>query len=78
MYRVVCAAAAAFHLVLHSAGGLHIFDHASGPAVYTVAGCSSQQPGYNRIRVLLKRVITRDVNEASLARGQGRGRGPVL
>jgi len=45
MYNVdlaaAAAAAAAFHLVLHSAGGLHIFDHASRPAVDTVAGCSS-------------------------------------
>jgi len=40
MYKVdrAAAAAAAFHLVLHSAGGLHIFDHASRPAVDTVAG----------------------------------------
>jgi len=45
MYKVDRAAAAAFHLVLHSAGGLHIFDHASRPAVDTVAGCSSQQNG---------------------------------
>jgi len=43
MYKVDCAAAAAFHLMLHSAGGLHIFDHASRPAVDTVAGCSSQR-----------------------------------
>ena len=35
--------AAAFHLQLHSVGGLHIFDHASRPAVDTVAGCSSQR-----------------------------------
>jgi len=45
MYKVDRAAAAAFHLVLHSAGGLHIFDHASRPAVDTVVGCSSQQNG---------------------------------
>jgi len=42
MHKVDRAAAAAFHLVLHSAGGLHIFDHVSRPAVDTVAGCSSQ------------------------------------
>ena len=46
MYNVDLAAAAAFHLLLHSAGGLHIFDHASPPAVVdTVAGCSSQRNG---------------------------------
>ena len=45
MYDVDRAAAAAFHLVLHSAGGLHIFDHVSRPAVNTVAGCSSQRNG---------------------------------
>jgi len=45
MYKVDRAAAAAFHLVLHSAGGLHIFDHASRPAVDTVVGCSSQRNG---------------------------------
>jgi len=65
MYKVDHAAAAAFHLVLHSAGGLHIFDHASRPAVDTVAGCSSQPNGSqhcnrvitNRISVVLKSVI---------------------
>ena len=61
MYKVDRTAAAAFHLLLHSAGGLHIFDHASRPAADTVAGCSSQWNGsqhcnhvitscYNRIR----------------------------
>ena len=45
MYKVDHAAAAAFHLVLHSAGGLHMFDQASQPAVDTVAGCSSQPNG---------------------------------
>ena len=44
-YKVDRAAAVAFHLVLHSAGGLYIFDHASRPAVDTVAGCSSQRNG---------------------------------
>ena len=43
MYEVDCAAAAAFHLVLHSVGGLRIFDHTSRPAVDSVAGCGSQQ-----------------------------------
>ena len=42
---IIRAAAAAFHLMLHSAGGLHIFDQASRPAVDTVAGCSSQPNG---------------------------------
>ena len=46
---------------VHSVGGLHIFDHASRPAVDAVAGCSSQrngsQPRYNQIRIVLKRVI---------------------
>ena len=45
MYKVDRAAAAAVHLVLHSAGGLHIFDHKSPSAVDTVAGCSSQRNG---------------------------------
>jgi len=62
MYKVdSAAAAAAFHLLLHSAGGLHI-DHASRPAVDTVAGCSSQRNvsqhcKYNEIGVVLMRVI---------------------
>jgi len=51
MYKVD-RAAAAFHLVLHSAGGLHIFDQASWPAVDTVAGCSSQQNGSYTVTAL--------------------------
>ena len=54
MYKVDHAAAAAFHLVLHSVGGLHIFDHESRPAVVNVAGCSSQPHGSQH----LNRVIT--------------------
>jgi len=49
MYKVDRAVAAAFHLVLHSAGGLHIFDHASRPAVDTVDGC---EMGANTVTVL--------------------------
>jgi len=36
--RPLNTSAAFHHLVLHSAGGLHIFHHASRPAVDTVAG----------------------------------------
>jgi len=49
MYKVDHAAAAAFHLMLHSAGGLHIFDHPSRLTVDTVAGC---EMGANTVTVL--------------------------
>ena len=54
MYKID-GAAAAFHLVLqlHSASGLHIFDHVSRPAVDTVAGCSSQPNGSQHLNCVI-------------------------
>jgi len=58
MYKVdrAAAAAAAFHLVLHSAGGLHIFDHGQ-LLILWLEWEPTFEPHYNRIRVVLKRVI---------------------
>ena len=52
MYNVDHTAAAFYH-VLHSAGGLHIFDQASRPAVDTVAGCSSQPNGSQHLNRII-------------------------